>query len=346
MIYILGIETSCDETSAAVLGYEKNRIFVLTQVVNSQINLHSKFGGVVPEVAARQHIKNILPVINLALRQAKIKIEDITAVAATRGPGLAGALMVGWETAKTLAWLHKKPLYEVNHLLGHLWSFLLPPVGESNLINPSFPFISLIVSGGHTELVLVKSSNSYQVIGKTYDDAAGEAFDKVAKIMNLGYPGGPILSKRASLGNSKAFLFPRPMSKDKNFNFSFSGLKTAVLYKIRKLAELSDQQINDLSASFQAAVVEVLVDKTIRAALINQVQMVTVVGGVSANQNLRQVMTAAAKENSLLLRLPLMSYTGDNATMIALAGLMDYYLGKKNLAKKFLQFAIKPNLNI
>ncbi len=346
MAYILGIETSCDETAAAVIAANKKQITVLSHVVNSQIKIHEQFGGVVPEVAARQHIVNILPIINQALKQADLNIEKITAIAGTQGPGLVGSLMVGFETAKTLAWLKNLPLYEVNHLVGHLWSWLLPTAGESKPLQIIYPFLALVVSGGHTELVLVKSATDYQIVGQTLDDAAGEAFDKAAKILNLGYPGGPILSKRAVTGDPQAHSFPRPLLQHKDFNFSFSGLKTSLLYRLKDFTELDDQLINDLCASWQAAVVEVLVEKTIRAAAFYQVKAVAVVGGVSANQSLRQAMAIRCQENDWELLLPALTYTGDNATMIALAGFMTYDIGQTKLNKNFISSAVNPNLNI
>lgn len=346
MTYILGIETSCDETAAAVIVADQKQVSVLSHVVNSQIKIHEQFGGVVPEVAARQHIINMLPIVDQALKQAKLSMAQIDAMAATYGPGLAGSLMVGFETAKTMAWLNQKPLYEVNHLVGHLWSWLLPEVGKTESIIITWPFIALIVSGGHTELVLVKDFINYEVVGKTLDDAAGEAFDKAAKIMNLGYPGGPILSQRAAQGDQKTWDFPRPLLQQPDFNFSFSGLKTSLLYKIKALGELNDEQINNLCASWQAAVIEVLVEKTIRAAKFYQVKAVAVVGGVSANQSLRQQLTEKCATNNWSLLLPKMLYTGDNATMIALAGFVSHHLGKQSLNKNFITTAIKPNLNI
>jgi len=344
-IRILGIETSCDETAAAVISLEGDNLHVASHLVNSQVNLHATFGGVIPEVAARQHIKNMLPLIDEAMQVAKINFKDIDALAVTKGPGLAGALMVGLETAKTLAWLHHKPLYETNHLLGHLWSWLLPPVGQEKKMNIEFPFLSLIVSGGHTELVVVKDYARYEVVGRTLDDAAGEAFDKVAKILELGYPGGPILSKRAELGDSNSFVFPRPMLMDKKFDFSFSGLKTAVLYTYKKQTQIDDVLINNITASFQAATVEVLVKKTIRAAKHHKVKAVAVVGGVSANALLRAQFKKYLAEISMPLFLPELTYTGDNAAMIALAGYMVYNKSDMNLSNQLIASA-QPNFSI
>jgi N6-L-threonylcarbamoyladenine synthase len=343
--HILGIETSCDETAAAVISVDKEYLHVLSHVVNSQVSRHAAFGGVVPEVASRLHIKNVLPIIEESLQIAKVKMSDINAIAVTQGPGLAGALMVGLETAKTLAWLYDKPLYLTNHLLGHLWSWVLPPVGERKKIKIEFPFLGLIVSGGHTELVVVLDYHQYEVVGRTLDDAAGEAFDKVAKILGLGYPGGPVLSKRASQGDSQAFVFPRPMLMNKNFNFSFSGLKTSVLYTYKKQSNLSEIFVNNIAASFQVAVVDVLVKKTIAAALYYQVKAVVVVGGVSANQALRDQFQFQLSKINLPFYLPELIYTGDNAAMIALAGYIDY--NKVKIIKSdYLTAAASPNFSI
>jgi N6-L-threonylcarbamoyladenine synthase len=342
---ILGIETSCDETAAAVISLQGENLRVESHKVNSQINLHATFGGVIPEVAARQHIKNILPLIDEAMLSAKITFNDIDALAVTKGPGLAGALMVGLETAKTLAWLHHKPLYQTNHLLGHLWSWLLPLVGQEKKINIVFPFLSLIVSGGHTELVVVKDYTQYEVVGRTLDDATGEAFDKVAKILALGYPGGPILSKRAELGDSNSFIFPRPMLTDKNFDFSFSGLKTSVLYAYKKQTKINDVIINNIAASFQAAAVEVLVKKTIKAAQHYKVKAVAVVGGVSANSLLRSQFKEYLTQINMPLYLPELTYTGDNAVMIALAGYIVYNKRNINISNQLIA-SVQPNFSI
>jgi N6-L-threonylcarbamoyladenine synthase len=344
-IRILGIETSCDETAAAVISLEGDDLQVASHLVNSQVNLHATFGGVIPEVAARQHIKNILPLIDEAMQSAKVNFKDIDALAVTKGPGLAGALMVGLETAKTLAWLHHKPLYQANHLLGHLWSWLLPLVGQEKKMNIEFPFLSLIVSGGHTELVVVKDYAEYEVVGRTLDDAAGEAFDKVAKILELGYPGGPILSKRAELGDDNSFIFPRPMLADKNFDFSFSGLKTSVLYAYKKQTKVDDVLINNIAASFQRAAVDVLVKKTIKAAQFYKVKAVTVVGGVSANALLRAQFKKYLEQIQMPLFLPELTYTGDNAAMIALAGYMVYNKRNMNLSDQLIASA-QPNFSI
>ena len=341
---ILGIETSCDETAAAVVEVAANKVRVLSNVVSSQMEIHARYGGVVPEMAARQHIKNIIPVIDQALSQAKLSLRQIDLVAATLGPGLVGSLMVGWETAKTLAWTQRLPLVPVNHLVGHLWSWLLPADGQAREIEAFFPHLSLIVSGGHTELVLVKDWLDLQVLGRTVDDAAGEAFDKVAKLLNLGYPGGPALSKAAQSGKATAFALPRPMIDRPGFDFSFAGLKTAVLYLHNKSQQDSPQYIADLAASFEMAVVDALLAKVIKAAEQYQVKMVSVVGGVSANQTLRQKLKQLLEPKQITVKLPKLKYTGDNAAMIALAGYWQKQAGQ-NLDKLFT-LAVDPNLSI
>src|SRR3989338_2541204 len=275
---IFGIETSCDETSAAVVKINRNHFFVLSNVVSSQIKIHQPYGGVVPELAARNHIKNILPVINQALIEAKIKPNQVDKIAVTVGPGLITSLLIGVQTAKILAYTWQKPIAGINHMVAHIYANWL----NNKLIK--FPAIALIVSGGHTELVLIKNKNNFKKVGQTLDDAAGEAFDKVAQLLNVGYPGGPIISRLAERGDINAFNFPRPMIEKDNFNFSFSGLKTAVLYTIKDLPKkLSDKQLADLSASFQQAVVETLVAKTIKAAEHFKAKTVILAGGVAAN---------------------------------------------------------------
>ncbi len=341
---VLGIETSCDETAAAVVEVANNKVRVFSNVVNSQMEIHARYGGVVPEVAARQHSKNIIPVIDQALSQAQLSLRQINLIAATLGPGLIGSLMVGWETAKTLAWTQNLSLVPVNHLVGHLWSWLLPPEGQEREIETFFPYLSLIVSGGHTELVLVKDWLDLQVLGRTVDDAAGEAFDKVAKLLNLGYPGGPALSRAAQSGSPTAFALPRPMIDRPGFDFSFSGLKTAVLYLHQKSKQSSPQYIADLAASFEMAVVDALLAKIIKAVEQYQVKMVSVVGGVSANQTLRKKLKQLLEPKGIVVKLPELKYTGDNAAMIALAG---YWQKRKerNLDKLFA-LAVDPNLAI
>src|SRR3989344_686008 len=283
-VHILALESSADETTAAILlGDTKTKKFrLLSNTVHSQIAIHQKTGGIVPEVAARNHIVKILPVVSAALTKAKIKLSEIDAIAITAGPGLITSLMIGVDTAKALAFALGKPIIALNHHEGHLLSAL---GGSLQLTTYNFPALGLVVSGGHTMLVLVEKIGKYKILGATVDDAAGEAFDKIAKIMSLPYPGGPQISRLAKKGNPSAFDFPRPMIDSKNFDFSFSGLKTAVLYFIR------DSKFNipnsDLAASVEQAIVDVLVAKTVRAAREYKAKTVLLGGGVSANQKLQ-----------------------------------------------------------
>lgn len=307
---ILGIETSCDETSLALISAEKNKpITVLAHETASQIDIHKKFGGVVPEIAGRKHAEYITPMLADILDRGYTP--DAIAVAA--GPGLITGLIMGVETAKTLSYTTHIPLIAVNHLEGHIYSVL---TNENKKI--TFPALSLIVSGGHTELILMKDHVTYEKIGATRDDAAGECFDKVAKILQLEYPGGPKISKCATTGNRDAIAFPRPMMKDDTFDFSFAGLKTAVLYYVR---DNPDASIDDICASFEQAIVDVLVAKTLKAIQKYSPKTLIISGGVSANTYLRDTMTQKISEFSeIQLFLPAQSYTTDNAAMIATAG--------------------------
>lgn len=407
---ILGIETSCDETAVAIIDVAgsrvRPRIRVLANVVTSQAKLHSKYGGVVPHLAKREHQRNLVPILLTALkesgllrRESGIKkhesrrrkksrashdskfmilvsilkrepelltaVEhrlllfpppDVDAIAVTVGPGLAPALWVGVNFARALAYLWEKPLIPVNHLEGHIYTNVLPASGKGiayrgqgiahrrpkpySLSPISLPALCLIVSGGHTELVLMRRYGDYRVIGETLDDAAGEAFDKVAKMMGLGFPGGPIVSKLAERGNPRVFNFPRPMLHSKDFNFSFSGLKTAVLYKIHdrgnRTTKFLAQEKADVAASFEQAVVDVLVQKTIRAAEHYRVKTVMIGGGVAANARLRSQLGQALRISlpSTYYLTPNTSLTGDNALMIALAG---WFSRKKKAAWRSLQ---------
>ena len=392
---ILSIETSCDETAAAIVKFSKNKTEVLANIVSSQVKTHSKFGGVVPALAARMHLKNMIPVLNRAFKQAEkhtpsasqpplsrgefissasqpplsrgeypsasqptllkrgihFNKNKIDYIAVTRGPGLIPALMVGVSAAKTLAYSLDKPLVGVNHLEGHIYANWLKPVGvnpkskitnskqiqnskfkiqNSMLWEPEFPVLCLIVSGGHTQLVLMKKNLNYKIIGETLDDAVGEAFDKVAKLLSLSYPGGPMIEKMAKKGDKNKFNFPRPMMYSKDYNFSFSGLKTAVLYEVRDFCDCRDEALPrlyddkykaDIAASFQEAVIDVLISKTIKAAKEYKVKNIILGGGVSANKELqRQLKKNINKE------LPNTKYqilntklTADNALMIAIA---------------------------
>jgi N6-L-threonylcarbamoyladenine synthase len=329
---ILGIETSCDETAVSVLDINgPGNIVVRANIVSSQVKLHAEFGGVVPNLAAREHVKNINHVFETALKTAGISdfSKEIELIAVTHGPGLGPALLVGISFAKTLAMTHRKPLIGANHMRGHMYSNWLAP--EFSISNFQFPILHLVVSGGHTELVLMNGYEDFKLVGETMDDAVGEAFDKVARLLGLGYPGGPAISKIAEKGDPKRFPLPRPMLHSKNYNFSFSGLKTAVLYLVRDLKEkgieIDDQVKADIAASFQEASVDVLIQKTIQAAQEHGTSAVMLSGGVSANTKLRNDLRAAVEQVGLAFFCPPMSYTTDNAVMIALAGYFAHQKG-------------------
>ena len=314
-MYILGIESSCDETAAAIV---KDGRTIVSSVVASQIDLHKKTGGVVPEVAARSHVEVVIPVVDEALRLAKMTPRDIQAIAVTYGPGLIPALLIGVDTARALAMAWKKPLVAVNHMAGHLHSFRVDPAAKKI----EYPVLALLVSGGHTELLLLKNETNIKILGQTRDDAAGEAFDKVGKVLGLPYPGGPAVSRVAVDGDVHAFELPRPMLKDDNLDFSFSGLKTAVIDVVREElgARPSKKQVANLAASFQQAVVDVLVGKTMRAAQIVKPKLLVLGGGVAANTLLRESLKNAAAEVKLPFLVPPMNVCTDNAIMIAVAG--------------------------
>lgn len=318
---ILGIETSCDETAVAIVEDGKS---VLVNLISSSIAEHQQYGGIVPEIAARDQIKQIIPLIQKAFKDTKLSWQDIDKIAVTENPGLISSLLVGINTAQTLAWLEEKPLVKVNHIKGHIYANWLER--EKNV---DFPIMVLTVSGGHNELMLIKNHDDFELIGETLDDAAGEAFDKVAKMLDLGYPGGPIISKLALQGNPKAYNFPRSLNQNNNFNFSFSGLKTSVLYTLRDLEEpLTEAVKADICASFQAAVCDSLSKKLIKAAEKYNVQEIHLAGGVSANQCLRQTIQHKINTSKLLINIQLkfpkkIEYCTDNAAMIAVAG---YYL--------------------
>ena len=318
---ILGIESSCDETAAAVL--ENGRV-LLSNIVASQIDLHKQYGGVFPEVASRQHIRSIYGVIDQALQNAHLSLDNIDAIAVTRGPGLAGSLVIGMNTAKGIALSRNIPLFGVNHLEGHIYSAWVYPVEtENSPPAPQFPLLALLVSGGHSELNLMTDHLSYTRLGGTLDDAAGEAFDKVARLLNLPYPGGPSIQLAAAQGNPNAFSFPRARLEG-TWDFSFSGLKTAVLRTVRSLETKGEPlPIADLAASFQASVVDVLLSKTIRAARKYKVNQILVAGGVSANQALRD---AFLNQKEFPVNIPPLRFCTDNAAMIAAAGYYRYVL--------------------
>jgi N6-L-threonylcarbamoyladenine synthase len=371
---ILGIESSCDETAAALIeakpassAGKKDDIRVLSSVVFSQIDIHKKYGGVVPEVAARNHILKIIPVIEeaihpLSLWPARLRTcpqcsfgrrarsvsgrergrGEGVAIAVTAGPGLISSLLIGIETAKTLAYAWRKPLLGVNHLAGHIYSAWLGTQKK-----PKFPALALIVSGGHTELVLMKGHYKFKIIGQTRDDAAGEAFDKAAKILNLGYPGGPAVAKQASLHDKKQTLdlkFPRPMINDNNFDFSFSGIKTSILYKIQKDKNWKNK-IPEYCAAFQQAIIDVLVAKTLKAAKKYKVKSVILAGGVAANAELRRQLGEQLREElpRVSYHIPDLKYTTDNAAMIAAAG---YFLAKEKKFTPWQKLKVDCNLSL
>ena len=312
-IRILGIETSCDESAASVL---EDGMQVLSNIVASQADLHAKFGGVFPEVASREHIKTIYPVVNEALQEAHLSIQELDAIAVTRGPGLAGSLVVGVNMAKGLSLASGVPLIGINHLEGHLYSAWVPQ--ESNdYQQPQFPVIALIVSGGHSSLVLMQDHLTYTHLGRTLDDAAGEAFDKVARLLDLPYPGGPSIQKAAENGNGNAFQFPRAWLEG-TWYFSFSGLKTAVLRTLQELhADGRPILVENLAASFQSAVVDVLSQKTLAAAREFHARSIVVAGGVSANRALRK---AFLDQKEFPMHIPPLNLCTDNAVMVATAG--------------------------
>jgi N6-L-threonylcarbamoyladenine synthase len=311
---LLAFESSCDETSVAVV---RDGV-VLSNQVASQIQLHGEYGGVVPELAAREHLKNLLPVARAALAAAGVSPAELDAVAATQGPGLSIALLIGLKAAQSVAFSLAKPFIGINHHEAHLYSPWIagqPPAADFSAFEPN---VSLIVSGGHTLLVLVSAELQHRVLGGTIDDAAGECFDKTGKLMGLPYPAGPVMDELAQGGNPAAFDFPRPLLHDASDDFSFSGLKTSVRYYLRDHPGLLDdpQKVRDLCASVQAAIVEVLVTKTIRAARRNGVGCVTASGGVTCNQGLRQALERACEKNGLRLRLAARKLCTDNAAMI------------------------------
>lgn len=321
-IVVLAIETSCDETAAAVV---KNGRYVLSNVISTQIETHKKYGGVVPEIASRMHVQDINPVIQEALDRAEVTLDDIDVIGVTYGPGLVGALLVGVVEAKALAFVKQKPLVGVHHIEGHISANYI----EDPTLEP--PFICLIVSGGHSHLVHVKDYGEYDILGKTRDDAAGEAFDKVARAIGLGYPGGPKIDKLAKEGNPRAIEFPRANIKDNSYDFSFSGVKSSVLNYINQ-CNMKDIEINkaDVAASFQAAVVDVLVGNTIALSKEKGINIVALAGGVAANQGLRAKMQEACEKEGITLKYPAMKLCTDNAAMIGSAAYFEYIKGVRH----------------
>jgi N6-L-threonylcarbamoyladenine synthase len=317
---ILGIESSCDDTSAAVIkdGY------LLSNVVANQA-VHESYGGVVPELASRAHQQNIVPVVNEALKRANINKKELSAIAFTRGPGLMGSLLVGVSFAKGFARSLNVPMIDVNHLTGHVLAHFIKSEGEEN-IQPNYPFICLLVSGGNSQIILVKAYNDMEILGQTIDDAAGEAIDKCSKVMGLGYPGGPIIDKLARQGNPKAFSFSKPHIP--KLDYSFSGLKTSFLYSLRDWLkedpDFIEHHKEDLAASLEATVVDILMDKLRKASKQYNIKEIAVAGGVSANNGLRNSFREHAEKYGWKIFIPKFSYTTDNAAMIAITGYFKY----------------------
>lgn len=323
---ILAIETSCDETSVAVI---ENGTTIKSNIVASQINSHKRFGGVVPEIASRHHVEYITLIIEEAMKEANVQFEDVTAIAVTEGPGLVGALLIGINAAKAIAYAHNIPLIPVDHIAGHIYA--------SQLVKPiEFPALALVVSGGHTELIYMKAHGDFEVIGETRDDAAGEAYDKIGRVIGVPYPGGKHIDMMAQKGED-IFNFPRAMIKEDNYDFSFSGLKSAFINRVHN-AEQKNEALdsNDLATSFQRAVIEVLVFKTLKAAKDYNVKQIILAGGVAANSELRKTLKKEV-ENKLKhvsLVVPPLSLCGDNAAMIGAAAFLD------------IDKPLKPNLNL
>ena len=317
-LVILGIESSCDDTSAAILRGSK----VLSNVIANQ-SIHEKYGGVVPELASRAHQQNIIPVVDTAIKQAKIKKSEIDLIAYTKGPGLLGSLLVGSSFAKSLSLGLNKPLVAVNHMKAHI---LVHFIDQENHTKPTFPFLCLTVSGGHTQIVIVKDHIDMKVIGTTIDDAAGEAFDKSAKVLGLKYPGGPLIDKYAKNGNINAFTFGKPKIKD--LNFSFSGLKTSILNQVNssvmKNPNFINENLNDLCASIQHSIITILLEKVTKAISQTNIKNIAIAGGVSANSYLRNELIKLSKKDNLNIYIPKFEFCTDNAAMIAIAGKFKY----------------------
>ncbi len=318
---VLGIESSCDETGVALIELRQGRAVLLAQGLHSQISMHQAYGGVVPELASRDHIRRVLPLTRQVVLEAGLALGDVDAIAYTQGPGLAGALLVGAGVAVSLAMALDKPALPVHHLEGHLLSPFL------SADPPQFPFVCLLVSGGHTQLMHVTGVGRYELLGETIDDAAGEAFDKSAKLLGLPYPGGPHLAQLALTGAPDAYALPRPLLRAGNLDFSFAGLKTAVLTQVRKLGDITDTQRADLAASTQAAIVECLVKKSLLALSQTGLRRLVVAGGVGANRELRDQLNRACNSRQIRVHYPELDLCTDNGAMIAMAAAMRHQAG-------------------
>jgi N6-L-threonylcarbamoyladenine synthase len=318
---ILGIETSCDETSAALIKAEGREINLISNIISSSLSLHAKTGGIIPEIAAREQVKYIIPVVEKAIESIKNPVKEIDAIAVTVGPGLIGSLLVGVETARTLSYIWNKPLIPVNHLFGHIYANWINDDKKKNI---QLPLIALIVSGGHTDLVLIKKHQDFKWLGGTRDDAAGEAFDKTGRLLNLPYPGGPYIEKEAKDVTKDLYKFPRPMINSNDFDFSFSGVKTAVLREVEKIGQenLTKNDIKNLSFSLQNSIFDVITTKTINACVKYNVKSLVLGGGVAANETLQKRFEKVIKDKNINIELfiPPKSLCTDNAAMIACAG--------------------------
>lgn len=325
-ITLLAIESSCDETGVSVVRKKGQEIQILSELIASQVNIHEATGGVIPEVAAREHMNIISPMIASAMQKANITKDDLNGIALTVGPGLMPALAIGVQAARTLAYAWNKPIVPVHHIEGHIYSALL----EAESLPDAFPALALIVSGGHTMLIEIEKHLTYKILGQTRDDAAGEVFDKVARMLKLSYPGGPKVSELAKQGNPNAFKFPRPMKSSHDLDFSYSGLKTAVLYQVRELGEsITEQDKANIAASFEEAVVDSLAGKLVQALEQRQYKSILLAGGVAANSVLRTRIQREADAHAMALYIAPNSLCGDNATMIGEAGLFAYEAGRK-----------------
>jgi N6-L-threonylcarbamoyladenine synthase len=318
---VLGIESSCDETAVAI--YEDGKRIVAESVA-SQIETHAKFGGVVPEIASREHLKVLPALADLVLDDANMTWSDIDGIAVTAGPGLMGALLVGVTYARSVGLVNDIPVLPIHHMEGHLFA---PGLSSEGL--PSFPFMSLLVSGGHTLLIRVDGLGQYKVVGQTIDDAAGECFDKAARVLGLPYPGGPEIAKLAKLGDASVFQLPRPMLNKPNHNFSFSGLKTAVMYAAKGCEDFNAQAKADLAAATEEAIADVLVKKAMKACAAEQISSLVIAGGVAANQTLREKLAQASAKDKIKVFVPDLAYCTDNAAMIAYAGYLRFLRGEK-----------------